>query len=320
MLDTQWLHLAEPAALWSLIAAPFILLSAYLILRQSNHFRPGFLALTSLAIACVCGAISLAEPVFVQKFSSLQWLPRSFVTVLDDSGSMSTCFDKTLLDNETNPSFEGRRNCDEKTAFHVTRAQVLDFVSNRMGDKFAVTLLNDQALVLTTLNDSTSTTLKLLSTVSPAFGGTYIKLSLLSALNQLQSVPEASRVLVVVSDAEDVIRGGDSEEIRKAIAETNARIYWVHTRQESRYYPGLEIDFIKLMEEVGATVFNVKNDVESAEAFAKISAKETGRLTHMSTTIMADNVIKYFAWGAFGFLVLSLVLAVFGAIASNRKK
>lgn len=327
MLQDQWFNLGEPAALWSLIAVPFILLSSYLLLRHSYHFRPSFLALTSLGVACILGAISLAQPVYVQKFSSLEWLPRNFVTIMDDSGSMSACFDKTLNDNDFNPNFQGSRNCDGKTMFDYGRMQLLDFASKRTDDRIAVTLLSDKVHVLSTLSDGSEVSLERLAGVKPRLAGTNILPSLEAALKQLESLPAESRVLLIVSDAEDLMYPQDLVGLKQTVEKVKPRIYWVHTAQRNTWsqtarnsYPAPQYnELLSAMSEMGTKIFSVKDNVESAEALVKIDQMEAGRLTHTVTTIMAENVINY-SWLAAAIAIgLSFAFALFAGIARSPR-
>lgn len=295
-LQFEWIKLAEPAALWSLIAVPFILLSISRMLKGYG-IRSNLPFIACLCIATVLVAVCPAQPLYVQSFERIEKVPHNFVIALDNSGSMSACFDN--------------RDCTDNTMFDIARTQLLKLAKSRASDNFALTLFNERAIVINKLSEGTAIMLEKLREEKAGVNMTNTVTGLLEGLRQIEDVPEKSRVLVVVTDGEDHFRHGDAEFLKVRLSSVNSRIYWVNLNSgESQINAPAESDIIKLMRDYGARIFKVDNRQESAEAFAEINRLEAQTLTKPVYKIVMMNLTNHFLLAAWLLFLLSVPLAV----------
>lgn len=116
-----------------------------------------------------------------------------------------------------------------------------------------------------------------------------------------------ARVLILVSDGEDMLSAHTKARLAELIHENRIRFYMIGIGETLAKN---DVDIIKLADSVGGTVFRVEDADSLDRCFQKINEMEKSAIT-ISQLDTSDDVFHYFAWAALVSLALLLTAEAF---------
>ncbi len=276
----QYLQFAAPEILWGLLALPVILLVLG-TWRTPFKGRTRFAIASSMLGAWLFLVLAFALPQQLTTTVTQHWVTRTISTALDDSGSMTRSWPQgsngsTLLD-----SF---------------RKELAAFIRTRTHDTVGATVIGDDAVTLGPITQSADVAAKQVEDYKPRTGNTNATPGLHTAVEQFKGTPEKGRVLVIMSDGEDVeMTPEKAKQLTDELVASKARIYMVVN--ESVIGIMSKKDLVDIVKDAGGKVFVVSNPEELSQAMTTIGDAEASVQEPQSTSV-AKDVSEVPAWAA----------------------
>ena len=238
--------------------------------RRARGATPWLLALAWL---CLLGAA--ARPQWLGPPQSQQRSGRAMMMAVDLSGSMRTP-DMQLAGQPV-------------SRYGAVEAIASDFISRRHGDEMGLILFGSQAYLVTPLTYDLSAVRAQLRTATVGLAGsqTAIGDAIAVAVKRLSGLPEAARVLVLLTDGVNNAGSIAPPEAARAAKAAGVRIYAIGIGANAMQVPGffglqvvnpsadLDADMLKtITAETGGRFFRATDSSELAEAYRTISALE----------------------------------------------
>lgn len=242
------------------------------------------LVLVALAITLLAGPLLPREPEDKRVLTNINFL-------LDVSGSMMAPF-------------------DHGTRYEAAMDQLLQFVDQRKGDAFALTIFGSNVLhwCPLTLDASALRCAKPFlapDKLPPYFGGTMIGMGLEACIRNLVQQPEGDRMIILLTDGYSFdLSGGNDAAVAKKLKDNRITVFAIHVAEGS---PPAEIGLIASM--TGGEVFAAGDAANLQEVFQRINAMARARVEKQAAD-MAD-AFRPFSIAGFGVLG-AWVLCLFG--------
>lgn len=276
---TPYLQFTNPDILWGLVAWPLILLVLG-TWRVPFSGRTRFAVASSLMGAWLFLVLAFAGPHTVSTTTVQQWATRTISTLLDDSGSMTRHW----------PTASN----GEATLLDSFRKEMVTFVRTRTHDTVGVTVFGDDAVTLGPITQSADIAAKQVEDYQSRNGGTTTTPGLRASLDQFKGTPEKGRVLLIMSDGEDLEMTPDkAKQLTDELVASKAHIYMVVN--ESIIGSMSNKDMVDIVKNAGGTVFVVSNHEELSKAMADIGAAEAP-VQEPHATQTATDVSEAIGW------------------------
>lgn len=252
------------------------------VLLAAAHSLP--YALVALAICVLAGPLKPMQPEEKRVVTNINLL-------LDVSGSMSAPF-------------------DQSTRYEVAMDKLLEFVDQRKGDAFALTIFGSNVLhwcPLTTDASALRCAKPFLSPdkLPPVFGGTMIGLGLDACIRNLIRQPDGDRMIILLTDGYSAdLSGGNDVAVAKRLRDNHITVFAIHVAGGS---PPDEIGVIASM--TGGEVFAAQDANSLQGVFSRINAMAKTRVEKQAAD-MAD-AFRGFSMAGIGVLV-TWALCLFG--------
>jgi hypothetical protein len=221
----QNLGFLEP--IWFLLLVPAILLAGIILLSARGKLpnvtvgRKVFAALGVAGLGC---AITLwyVGPYTNVTVKATRIVPHDVVLLVDDSGSTTTCV--SFMRERDESAYPYR--CT--TWFQAANKVLANFVRSRPFDNFTALAISDEVRVTKGWRPGGDEMADALLEAKPEAAGTDLARGLRRALDVTGGRPD-DRVLIIASDGQDQIHGGDIDEIAQRAKEQHTRVIWLNT-------------------------------------------------------------------------------------------
>lgn len=296
-----YLQFANPDILWGLLALPVILL---VLGTWRTPFRGGtrFLIATSLLGAWLFLVLAFAVPQRVSTTVVQQWATRNISALLDDSGSMTRGWPE---------------GSSESTLLASFRKELATFIRTRTMDTVGVTVFGDDAITLGPITQSNNIAAKQVEDYKPRNGGTTTMPGLRAALEQFKGTTEKGRVLVIMSDGEDLeMTPEKAKQLTDELVASKAHIYMVVN--ERLIGTMSNKDLSDIVKNAGGKVFVVSNPAELSQAMAAIGKAEAPVLEPQAKQSVAD--VSQVAAGAAVICLFTLFGSLVWGFYSTRSR
>ena len=211
----------------SALHVPFFKVAAgYESVDRDGSSKSIFRRLTLVAIWCLL-VLASVRPEWIGDPIELPTSGRDLMLAVDISGSMGT------EDMEVNSGMT--------TRLQVVKAVVGDFVERRVGDRLGLILFGSQAYLQTPLTFDRTTVRTLLAEtpLGIAGGKTAIGDAIGLAVKRLQSRPENSRILILLTDGKNNVGEVSPIQAAKIAATEGVKIYTIGFGADELVVPGL---------------------------------------------------------------------------------
>jgi Ca-activated chloride channel family protein len=260
-----------------------------------------------LALAWVCLLLAAARPQWLGPPQAQQRSGRAMMMAVDLSGSMRTP-DMQLAGQPV-------------SRFGAVEAIASDFISRRRGDEMGLILFGSQAYLVTPLTYDLSAVRAQLQTSAVGLAGdqTAIGDAIAVAVKRLAGLPEAARVLVLLTDGVNNAGSIAPREAARAAKAAGVRIYAIGIGATTMQVPGffglqvvnpsadLDADMLKAITgETGGRFFRATDSGELADAYRTIDALEP--MPRQGPALRPRH--ELFRWPLLGALVLLLLAIV----------
>ncbi len=282
MIISDVFQFASPASLWALLAVLFAIPAFVLATQGKLTLRAQVLLSTILGLGIVTAGFSLAQPQKVFTFRQKAYPPHAFVALLDDSGSTGFCFDRK--GGET-------WGCAESTVFETFRSELKSFAEWRQPDKIGLTVFSDSVEIVSRIDEGTDTTIQRLAQYKPRYGNTYFLDAARKGLEQLRHSKEIARVLLIMSDGDDLVERRELDSFIDEIRKSRISVYWIqndlHIQQDERdNLISLRKEGGVLLEQAGVKIIKVEDQSQMQRAFNHINVLEM-RINFLSERVTA---------------------------------
>ena len=255
----QALHLPQPGVQLSAVAD-----------KRAHGAAPWLLAL-----AWLCLLAAAARPQWLGPPQAQQRSGRAMMMAVDLSGSMRTP-DMQLAGQAV-------------SRFAAVEAIAGDFISRRRGDEMGLILFGNQAYLVTPLTYDLSAVSAQLRTSAVGLAGTQTAIgdAIAVAVKRLSRLPEAARVLVLLTDGVNNAGSIAPREAARAAKAAGVRIYAIGIGATQMQVPGffgmqvvnpsadLDADMLTaITKETGGRFFRATDSGELADAYRAIDALE----------------------------------------------
>ncbi|MGN6654621.1 MAG: VWA domain-containing protein [Rhodanobacter sp.] len=228
-----------------------------------------------LALAWLCLLAAAARPQWLGPPQAQQRSGRAMMMAVDLSGSMRTP-DMQLAGQPV-------------SRFGAVEAIASDFIGRRRGDEMGLILFGSQAYLVTPLTYDLSAVRAQLQTSAVGLAGdqTAIGDAIAVAVKRLAGLPEAARVLVLLTDGVNNAGSIAPREAARAAKAAGVRIYAIGIGATTMRVPGffglqmvnpsadLDADMLKaITAETGGRFFRATDSGELADAYRTIDALE----------------------------------------------
>jgi Ca-activated chloride channel family protein len=267
-----------------------------------GHSRSRWIRVAVLCLAWIALVIATARP---QTFGEPIGVPvsgRDLLLCIDISGSM----------RETD-LYAGNNRA---TRMAVVKQVARDFVARRTGDRIGLVMFGSQAYVQTPLTYDHDTVQHFLSeaTVGLAGRSTAIGDAIGLGVKRLRERPDASRVMILLTDGENSAGVVDPVEAARLAAQSNIRIHAIGVGSEQRESPfnlpfgthRSELDertLRAISDATGGQYFRARNQQELASIYSEIDRLEPTIQDGQSFRPLKE----LFAWPLAVALLLSLL-------------
>ncbi|MGN6706075.1 MAG: VWA domain-containing protein [Rhodanobacter sp.] len=260
-----------------------------------------------LALAWLCLLAAAARPQWLGPPQAQQRSGRAMMMAVDLSGSMRTP-DMQLAGQPV-------------SRFGAVEAIASDFISRRRGDEMGLILFGSQAYLVTPLTYDLSAVRAQLQTSAVGLAGdqTAIGDAIAVAVKRLAGLPEAARVLVLLTDGVNNAGSIAPREAARAAKAAGVRIYAIGIGATAMQVPGffglqvvnpsadLDADMLKAITgETGGRFFRATDSGELADAYRTINALEP--MPRQGPSLRPRH--ELFRWpllAALGLLLLAIV-------------
>lgn len=267
-----------------------------------SHSYGRWIRIAILSLAWIALVTATARP---QTFGEPIGVPisgRDLLLCIDISGSM----------RETD-LYAGNNRA---TRMAVVKQVARDFVARRTGDRIGLVMFGSQAYMQTPLTYDHDTVQHFLSeaTVGLAGRSTAIGDAIGLGVKRLRERPDASRVMILLTDGENSAGVVDPVEAARLAAQSNVRIHAIGVGSEQRESPfnlpfgkhrsELDEDTLRAISDAtGGQYFRARNQQELASIYSEIDRLEP--------TLQDDQAFRplkeLFAWPLASALLLSLL-------------
>ena len=281
---------------YSLFLVPF---TCYIMARIAASAKT---RVTLAAVTTVCllsFGLAASTPIIIIPTIDHKVVGHHIINLADDSGSESTGY--VLRDADTNGANDESRNM-----FNSGIRAFEGFFLNRDFDQIAVTMISDDALVLTNLSpESRWETFAKLRNYKPRYAGTNLAKGIRSAIDQFKADDgTAPRVLILNTDGIDDIAPAEAKSMAIELASLSVKVYWI--KEANPYFSadlaksadsGLDDDLTHFISTLHGRKFVTTTEAELEGAYAQVGELAPATVKSLATSISIPLALFFLVLG-----------------------